>query len=137
MVKATSKKNYEIAKKTIETGLAKIEVPEVSYKIKYSSQILPAVMNDSKLFQGAKNIINSRINQNAFVNIDEIPPFFGEDFAFYLQKIPGIMFFLGVSNPDKGIAGMPHTPQFAVDEDAINFGARSMAAVILDYLKNH
>jgi metal-dependent amidase/aminoacylase/carboxypeptidase family protein len=45
------------------------------------------------------------------------------------------MYFLGVSNAGKGIIGMPHSPQFAVDEEAIFVGARTMAAVLLNYLE--
>jgi metal-dependent amidase/aminoacylase/carboxypeptidase family protein len=64
-----------------------------------------------------------------------VTPFFSEDFARYLQKVPGVMYFLGVSNAEKGIIGMPHSPQFAVDEEAIFVGARTMAAVLLNYLE--
>jgi hypothetical protein len=32
----------------------------------------------------------------------------------------------------KCIAGMPHSPDFDVDEDAMAFGTRAMATVILD-----
>lgn len=33
------------------------------------------------------------------------------------------------------IVGMPHSPQFVMDEDAIAFGARTMAGVILERLE--
>jgi metal-dependent amidase/aminoacylase/carboxypeptidase family protein len=45
------------------------------------------------------------------------------------------MYWLGVSNEEKGIIGMPHSPQFAVDEEAIFVGAKTMAAVLLNYLE--
>ena len=32
---------------------------------------------------------------------------------------------------------MPHHPQFRVDENAINIGARAMAMVLWDYLENN
>jgi metal-dependent amidase/aminoacylase/carboxypeptidase family protein len=39
-----------------------------------------------------------------------------------------------VSNPEKGIVGMPHSPGYAADDEAIFVGARAMAAVLLDFL---
>jgi metal-dependent amidase/aminoacylase/carboxypeptidase family protein len=57
-------------------------------------------------------------------------PFAGEDFSLYLQEVPGAMFFLGVANRAKGIAGMPHQPDFDIDEAAIEVGTRAMANVI-------
>jgi metal-dependent amidase/aminoacylase/carboxypeptidase family protein len=52
-----------------------------------------------------------------------------------VQKIPGVMYWLGVSNEKKGILGLPHHPLFAVDQEAIIVGAKTMAAVLLNYLK--
>ena len=50
--------------------------------------------------------------------------------------MPGVLFFLGVSNPEKGIVGMPHSPGYAADDEAIFVGARAMAAVLLDFLES-
>jgi metal-dependent amidase/aminoacylase/carboxypeptidase family protein len=46
-----------------------------------------------------------------------------------------VFFFLGVGNAAKGIAAMPHTPNFAVDEAAIPFGVKAMAAAIIGRLR--
>jgi metal-dependent amidase/aminoacylase/carboxypeptidase family protein len=62
-------------------------------------------------------------------------PYFGEDFAFFQKEIPGALLFLGVSNPAKGIVGMPHAPFYQADDDAIPVGVRAMTAVLLDYLE--
>ena len=54
------------------------------------------------------------------------PKHYGEDFSYYLQKIPGAFFFLGNRNIEKGIIEPQHSPRFKVDEDAI--------ALYLDFL---
>jgi len=54
----------------------------------------------------------------------------------YLQQIPGVFYWLGVANEAHGIAGMPHTPDFDVDEECILVGARVMSNLLLDYLAN-
>lgn len=56
--------------------------------------------------------------------------FNGEDFALWLQKIPGAMFILGVANPERGIAGVPHSPDYDADERAINVGTRAMSLLL-------
>ena len=63
-------------------------------------------------------------------------PAFSEDFGSFQALVPGVMFFLGVSNPEKGIVGMPHSPTYVADDESIFVGARAMAAVLLDFLES-
>jgi len=135
MVRASSDENSEFAKKNIQTGLENLDFPGISHKFNYRKSVLPAVMNDPTLVRGALDTIRSIQGEEGLVVVESVPPFFGEDFSFYLQKIPGVMYWLGVSNEEKGIVGMPHSPQFAVDEEAIFVGAKTMAAVLLNYLE--
>lgn len=50
-----------------------------------------------------------------------------EDFGYYTQQIPGCFFRLGVRNDEKGIIHNVHTPQFDIDERAIETGIGIMA----------
>ncbi|WP_455464102.1 M20 metallopeptidase family protein [Candidatus Hodarchaeum mangrovi] len=43
----------------------------------------------------------------------------GEDFAFYLENVPGVFFTLGNYNEQKGIIYPHHHPQFQVDESVL------------------
>lgn len=61
-------------------------------------------------------------------------PFSGEDFALFLKRVPGAMFFLGVADPERGINGVPHWPDFAADERAIGLGVRAMADFLVSRL---
>lgn len=62
----------------------------------------------------------------------------GEDFACYLQKIPGAMFRLGVMNKRLGADQPWHSPKFMVDESAIYYGTALMTAAAVAYLgENH
>ena len=65
--------------------------------------------------------------------VDEIlrPSMGSEDFAGYLEHIPGAMFRLGTTAPGQDSTPL-HTPTFDVDEQAIAIGAKVLAhAVIL------
>jgi amidohydrolase len=61
----------------------------------------------------------------------------GEDFAWYLEHVPGALFRLGVRTPggqdgEVGVDGVDlHQGTFDVDEDAIAVGVRMMASVAL------
>ena len=61
-------------------------------------------------------------------------PFKGEDFALFLRRVPGAMFYLGVANPDAGVNGVPHASDFAADERAIGLGVRAMSGLLLSRL---
>jgi len=62
-------------------------------------------------------------------------PFNGEDFAYFLHQVPGAMVYLGVANPEAGIHGIPHLPDFAADERAIGVGVRAMAGFLASRLR--
>lgn len=58
----------------------------------------------------------------------------GEDFACYLEKIPGAMFRLGVGNKKIGADKPWHHPAFIIDEEAIPVGYTTMAAAVAGLL---
>jgi len=135
LIRASSEENFAKAKTTITYGLTDLGVPDVSHTLDYIDRAVPAVMNDPELVRSAADTIRVILGEEGLVEMGQVPPYFSEDFAHYLQKIPGVLYFLGVSNTEKGIIGMPHSPQFAVDLDAILIGAKTMAAVLLDHLE--
>jgi len=55
----------------------------------------------------------------------------GEDFAFYLQHVPGTMFRLGVGRADASEVVDIHQPSFDVDESALGCGVRIMVHTAL------
>jgi amidohydrolase len=58
-----------------------------------------------------------------------------EDFAYYLQKIPGAFFFIGSTNQEKGLIYGHHHPKFDFDEGALPRGAALMAQAALELLQ--
>ena len=58
-----------------------------------------------------------------------------EDFAAYLQKIPGAFFFVGSTNVQKGLVYGHHHPKFDFDEGAMPRAAALMAGAALELLK--
>lgn len=58
----------------------------------------------------------------------------GEDMAYYLEKIPGTYFFVGSSNPEKGITSPGHKSTFDIDEGAITIMTESMVCSVIDLM---
>ena len=55
----------------------------------------------------------------------------GEDFAFYLDQVPGAMIRLGVGIPGSDVRFDIHQSSFDVDERAIGYGVRVMVHTAL------
>lgn len=81
-------------------------------------------------------VVARRVLGDASVRlIETMVPAFSEDFGSFQQRVPGAMFFLGVSNPAKNTVGMPHAPDYVADDRAIAVGVRVMSAILLDALR--
>ena len=130
-----------------ETDAMKLKniIPKIKQVISdqnYASQLLsvsyikenPTVLNDPKLTNIAIKTFE-KIYGKGYVTIDYGQvPYFNDDFAYFQQKIPGVYFFLGGSNFEKGIIAMNHAPNFKVDEECIRTGVKSFSSLIIERL---
>ena len=59
-----------------------------------------------------------------------------EDFSYYAREVPGFFFFVGATPPGRDATTAPsnHSPDFFIDEQALQVGTRAMLQVALDYL---
>lgn len=60
------------------------------------------------------------------------PTMGGEDFAFYLQKIPGCFGFLGAGNGSPETSQCFHHPRYNIDERALAWGAALFVQMVCD-----
>ena len=74
---------------------------------------------------GADNIITTDLITGA------------EDFSYYALETPGLFYFLGVTPKDQNAKTAPsnHSPQFYVDESALQLGVESLSQLVVDYLQ--
>jgi amidohydrolase len=61
----------------------------------------------------------------------------GEDFSYYLQKVPGTFFFVGAGNPETGAAYPHHHPRFDIDERAMLIAGEVLGRTVLAYMEKH
>lgn len=129
---------YETNKSNLPNILPQIErvINTSDFKDNFISmsyiQENPTVLNDERLTEKAIKILNDIYgNETIVMDYGQIP-FFNDDFIYFQQKIPGVYFLLGASNPEKGIVAMNHAPNFMVDEDCMRIGVRSFSSLLLE-----
>ncbi len=89
----------------------------------------PALINDAAMVDLVRAVARRTLGENRVLEID--PVMAGEDFAYYLQKIPGAFLFFGMGD---GTAFPHHHPRFDIDENALTPAALLMTALALQYL---
>ena len=113
---------------------APLEVGRITSKagrMMYPNAIAAGVTNDAALYASATRDLVAVVGADAFVELNAPPAGFSEDFGEYQKLVPGVFFFLGLSNAARGIIAMPHSAGFDVDEAGMAFGIRAMAAVVI------
>ncbi len=120
------------------------EIEQIIRKSEYKDKLIstsfiqenPTVLNHKSLTKHAMNTLTDIYGSNAVVMSYGQIPYFNDDFIYFQQKIPGVYFLLGGSNPEKGINTMNHAPNFKVDEDCISVGVKSFSSLILERINN-
>ena len=94
----------------------------------------PALVNDPTLTRRAIESVTDLLGEPAIAHLPT-PELGGEDFAFFAQRVPALMFRLGVRNEAQGMVHGVHSSRFDLDEDALPIGAAALARVAADYLR--
>jgi hippurate hydrolase len=97
---------------------------ELDYSFSY-----PVTMNDEGAAQHALTTIRDLFGEENALELAN-PAMGGEDFAFFLEKIPGAFIWLGVGEDVSYL----HTPTFAFDEEILPQGAALLTALALESL---
>lgn len=115
--------------KRILAGLA--QEFDITYDLIYSHDY-PVLVNDNAMTELVVNGIK-KAGIPEIKALMETPPMSGsEDFAYYLQRIPGSMFYVG-AKPENGPVYPHHHPKFVINEDSLIIAAKAMAAVVAEY----
>ncbi|MFF5993973.1 M20 family metallopeptidase [Lysinibacillus sp. KU-BSD001] len=92
----------------------------------------PPVVNHQKETDFVATIAR---NIPAVENVITCPPFMiGEDFAYYMQHVPGTFFFTGAKNPTWETAYPHHHAKFNFDERAMLIAAKVLGQATMDFL---
>lgn len=96
----------------------------------------PPVINDDKLVSIMDTVVKNELGDDKLVYLSE-PSMGGEDFAFYLNHVDGMLFRIGTKNHLEQSTRSLHNPEIIFDEKAIPTGIIAMSSFALEYLKKN
>lgn len=112
-----------------------VEMNDGSVEVNYYDGY-PALLNNREL---VKNIVDRIQSAQLFNEVLEIGPMngaamIGEDFAYYLQKVPGAFLNIGVKNPGESETYPLHHPKFNLAEEALSKGMELYLFLLMQHL---
>lgn len=104
------------------------DLPKYDLEITYG---YPALINTQKFTKRSATILKS-----IFPDVEENikPVFASEDFARYLEKVPGTFIFLGAGSKQMGLVHGNHSNKFDIDENVLLQGAQVYYCLTRDFL---
>ncbi|GAC1654270.1 MAG: M20 family metallopeptidase [Vulcanimicrobiaceae bacterium] len=116
------RKELEPRAKRILEGVA------AAYDVKASLEVFygyPPVVNDDRLAEE----FAAYMREHSSLEVQRpAPTMGGEDFAYFAQRVPGLLVRLGIRNEAKGSTFPGHSAQFRIDEDALPAGVETLVA---------
>ena len=101
-------------------------------ELTYTAGALPCI-NDPILSEIAKKSISKLYGNEVIGNLKKTMG--TEDFAYFAQKVPGVIAFLGGGNKSKNSNYPHHHEKFDIDVDAWPIGVSLYVQFALDYLE--
>ncbi len=92
----------------------------------------PPTINDPSAADYVARIARASLGAGAFIPLGA-PSMGGEDFAYYLQQVPGCFIRLGLRPRDAADSSGLHTPQFNFNDDAIETGMRLLVSLAVGW----
>ena len=93
--------------------------------------IVPPVCNDPAISDIVAGAAKKAIGPDALASYDKTNG--GEDFAYFMEKVPGAVAFLGIRNEACGAVWVNHSGHFCVDESALINGAKLYVQAAMDF----
>ncbi len=119
-----------VMRRIIENGAAAFGA---TGKLDFRWFVVPTVNSHEDLNELARNAAIKMYGEDA---IGHLPPDMGgEDFSYYMQKVPGVFAFLGSRNVETGNTYTNHQEQYSCDESDLKRGSAVYAQFAFDYLE--
>ncbi len=102
-------------------------------EVNFPGYAYPPTVNDGDLWALAREVGGEMLGDQ---QVREVPPqMAGEDFAYYLERVPGCFLGVGVRRPGDEAQYGVHHPRFDPDEGALPIGAALHAALAIAALR--
>ncbi len=105
---------------------------EVEYEMIWGA---PPVISDPEMAALAADCAREVVGESRVIDRVDAPNMGGEDFAYFLNQVPGAFMFLSSSNPEKHTDVPHHNPRFNVDEDVLWIGSAMFVKIAERFLE--
>jgi amidohydrolase len=99
------------------------------YEFEYKEGYIPLV-NDEDMVKSVRDIVKTNLGKDMWMDITK-PSMGAEDFSYYLEKVPGAFFWLGMGEASHKL----HTSQFDFNDSALENGILLLSFIALETLK--
>lgn len=111
-------------------GICKTFGAECEYEY---TELFPPLINDKKLAEDVYDSACRSLGKDKCV-WGGAPTMAGEDFSYFSQNRPSVLFKLGCRNKSLGIVNPIHHSSFDIDENCLKTGVKVFVGFVLDYL---
>lgn len=105
---------------------------EVEYEMIWGA---PPVISDPEMAALAADCAREAVGESRVIDHVDAPNMGGEDFAYFLNQVPGAFMFLSSSNPEKHTDVPHHNSRFNVDEDVLWIGSAMFVKIVERFLE--
>jgi amidohydrolase len=116
--------------RTLAEGIEQVTGTKLDVRFEHGT---PSVYNDEELTELVTRVATDLLGADNVASLQR-PSMGSEDFAVYLEHVPGVMFRLGAAGNDGTWTGL-HTPTFDVDERCLAVGAKILARSVIELSK--
>ncbi|GIW78022.1 MAG: hippurate hydrolase [Phycisphaerae bacterium] len=89
----------------------------------------PPTVNDSRMTEYVRKTAFSVVGQDRYIQASR-PSMGGEDFAYYLESVPGCFFMIGVCPEDREVYPSLHSDRFDFTDAALSVGVRMFVNLV-------
>lgn len=131
-IRAYSDETYQLLASRFEE-MAQSVAGAMQCTIEFKSERLtPPVVNDAAV--GSRLRTGFSALDDSLTIHDDVRTMGAEDVGFFLQETPGVFFFVGSANKERGLDYPHHHPQFDIDEESLVIGTSLLASAVGDYV---
>ena len=116
--------------RTLAEGIEQVTGAKLDVNFRRGS---PSVQNDEEMTNLVSRVAGDLLGEKNVQSMAR-PSMGSEDFAYYLERVPGMMFRLGAAGDHEVWPGL-HTPMFDVDERCLAVGAKIFARSVVEWSK--
>lgn len=103
-----------------------------TYEFDYDKQYPPVINDENTSLKLSDSCCEILGKDNCIYG--GMPTMASEDFAFFCEEKPSVLFKLGCRNEEKGITAPIHNANFDVDEETLKYGVAAFTKFALDFL---